>query len=73
VAVARVSWSDQESDGWVDDEWSLRLLVPPDELPLRPLAAVALLLAAKVLLGRAAPTHLQPQNRLSLEHYLDEE
>ncbi len=35
-AVARVSCSDRETDGWVDDEWSLRLLVAPHDLALRP-------------------------------------
>ncbi len=36
----------------VDDQWSLD---PRGELPLRPLGAVALLLAGKALLGRARP------------------
>ena len=55
-AVARVTHGEYENDGWVDDEWSLRPLVDLDRLPLRPLAAVALLLSAKMLLGRVAPT-----------------
>ena len=54
-AVARVTRGDFENDGWVDDEWSLRPVVGLDRLPLEPIAAVALLLAAKMLLGRVAP------------------
>ncbi|MEA2829068.1 MAG: hypothetical protein QOG43_3507 [Actinomycetota bacterium] len=54
-AVARVTYGEYEKDGWIDDEWSLRPLVSLDRLPLQPSAAVALLLAAKMLLGRVTP------------------
>jgi len=63
-AVAWVGYVDVETDGWVDDEWTLRPLVDPHHLPLRPLAAVALLLAAKVLLGRPAATHVEKRDHL---------
>jgi hypothetical protein len=51
--LATVRSFDQERDGWVDDQWSLRRVGP--RLPLRPLAAVGLVVAAKVLLGRPWP------------------
>ena len=63
--VARVGRVDIQTDDWVDDEWSLRPLLEPDDLPMQPLAAVALLLAAKVLLGRATPIHLERRDPLS--------
>ena len=44
--------SDHEIDGWIDDQWWLQ---PSARLPLCPLAAVAMVLAAKVLVGRAWP------------------
>lgn len=53
VAVARCARSDREQDGWLDDEWELEVLA--DGLPLSPLAAVALLVAAKVRFGRPFP------------------
>lgn len=58
---------DAELDGWIDDQWSLRVEA---ELPLRPLAAVALLLAAKVLLGRPSPTPVSEQPSLGEEDAL---
>lgn len=45
--------SDAELDGWIDDQWWLHPTA--GDPPLRPLALVALVLAAKVLLGRPAP------------------
>lgn len=45
--------TDADLDGWIDDQWSLAV---KDELPLKTLAGVALLLAAKVFLGRPSPT-----------------
>lgn len=51
--VATCSTIDMEDDGWVDDQWSLSVL---GDVPLRPMATVALLLAAKVLLGRPSPS-----------------
>ena len=52
ATLAALGRSDHEIDGWVDDQWWLR---PAGRLPLRRLAAVAMVLAAKVLLGRAWP------------------
>ena len=72
-AVARVGRLDVETDGWIDDEWSLRPIVEAGRLPLRPLAAVALLLAAKVLMGRVAPTHRENRFPLSWDSPVDEE
>lgn len=51
LAICRSS--DNESDGWVDDQWSLSQTA--DRLPLQPLGAAGLVLAAKVLLGRPSP------------------
>lgn len=53
--VGTVGSSDAELDGWIDDRWWFQPAPPTGRLPLRPLAAVALVLAAKVLLGRPAP------------------
>ena len=50
TAVARVGTADVEHEGWVDGQWWLA--TGPAVLPLRPLASVGLVLAAKVLLGR---------------------
>lgn len=58
--LAGVGSGEVEIDGWVDDQWWLE----PEagaRLPLQPLAAVALVLAAKVLLGRPAP--IRPPDR----------
>jgi hypothetical protein len=49
---------DDESDSWVDDQWSLHHTT--DRLPLRRLGAVGLVLAAKVLFGRANPERRGP-------------
>jgi len=70
--VARVGRVDIQTDGWVDDEWSLRPLVEPDDLPMQPVAAVALLLAAKVLFGRVTPIHLDKRDPLSWDTADDE-
>jgi hypothetical protein len=53
--VARVDTFDADLGDMVDDQWSFHT-VAADGLPLAPLAAVALLLAAKVLLGRQMPS-----------------
>jgi hypothetical protein len=50
--LGTVGRSDHEIDGWIDDQWWLR---PAGRIPLRRLAAVAMVLAAKVLLGRPWP------------------
>jgi hypothetical protein len=53
AGVARVGTDDVEREDWVDDQWWLA--TGAGTLPVRPLAAVALVLAAKVLLGRSSP------------------
>lgn len=45
--------TEAEDDGWLDDQWSLTPTA--HDLPLLPLAFVALAVAAKVLLGRPEP------------------
>lgn len=59
TAVATVGTADVERDEWVDDQWWLAA-DPATALPLRPMAAVALVLAAKVLLGRPSPVPAAP-------------
>ncbi len=54
AALATLGTADAERDEWVDDQWWLTV-EPATPLPLRPMAAVALVLAAKVLLGRPSP------------------
>ena len=56
--LAVVGRSDHEIDGWIDDQWWLQ---PAGLLPLRRLAAVAMVLAAKVLLGRPWPVRAGEQ------------
>ena len=56
--LAGLGRSDHEIDGWIDDQWWLQ---PAGRLPLRPLAAVAMVLAAKVLLGRSWPVRAEEQ------------
>lgn len=53
TALAAFRVFDDEQEGWLDDQWSLRQVA--SRLPLLPLGAVALVLAAKVLLGRPRP------------------
>jgi len=53
AVIAECHVDDVAHDGWIDDEWSFRPTV--EHLPLQPFAAVALVLAAKVLIGRAEP------------------
>lgn len=50
---------DVELERWIDDEWSLT--TQSADLPLKPLAFVALAVAAKVLFGRPKPVPLQEQ------------
>ncbi|HWI03912.1 MAG TPA: hypothetical protein VNT52_08830 [Acidimicrobiales bacterium] len=57
-ALAAVGRSDHEIDGWIDDQWWLE---PAGRLPLRRPAAVAMVLAAKVLLGRPWPVRAGEQ------------
>jgi hypothetical protein len=51
--LAAMGSVDYHINGWIDDQWWLQ---PAGRLPMGRLAAVAMVLAAKVLLGRAWPT-----------------
>jgi hypothetical protein len=53
--LGRIDAVDVERDGWIDDRWTVSLVVPEVDLPLRPFALVALPLAVKVLRGRPRP------------------
>ena len=55
AVLASLATTDVELEGWVDDQWWLRPAPAGHRLPLRPLAAVGLVLAAKVLFGRPYP------------------
>lgn len=59
--LARCGTEDVQQGAWIDDRWWLE--VGARALPLKPLAAVALVLAAKVLLGRASPARVWEQGR----------
>lgn len=59
--LAGCGTSDVELDGWVDDQWWLQ--AGDGRLPLRPMAAVALVVAAKVLLGRPFPVRVDQPDR----------
>ncbi|MGH9280061.1 MAG: hypothetical protein ACRD12_18430 [Acidimicrobiales bacterium] len=61
--LAHLAVGDTQWERYVDDEWSLRLLAGTP-LPLKPLGAVAMVLAAKVLLGRRRP---EPVERPTVE------
>jgi hypothetical protein len=54
--LATCGTSDVENGDWVDDQWWLS--GPSGDLPLESLAAVAMVLAAKVLFGRAMPSRV---------------
>ena len=56
--LATCGRSDVDLDGWTDDQWWLQTRAL---LPVSDLAAVALVLAAKVLLGRVEPTRTRRQ------------
>lgn len=51
--LATVTVVDHDQEGWVDDEWSVRDV--RGRIPLRPLGVPGVVVAAKVLLGRAWP------------------
>jgi hypothetical protein len=53
--LASCAVSDVAVDGWVDDQWELQV-APDRRLPLVPLAVVAMVVAAKVALGRPFPS-----------------
>ena len=55
TVLAEVGSVEAEIDGWVDDQWWLQPAIGT-RLPVRRLAAVGLVLAAKVLYGRPSPT-----------------
>ena len=59
--IATAERSDVEDDLWVDDQWSVTPVA--DALPMRPLALVALVVAAKVLLGRPEPVRVREEQR----------
>jgi hypothetical protein len=59
--LATAERSDVEDGMWVDDQWSLT--PSTTDLPVRPLAFVALIVAAKVLLGRPEPARLREQEQ----------
>lgn len=61
--VATCARDDVGGDTWVDDAWELAVVA---ELPMRPMAFVALLVAAKVLLGRPEPARLPDLDRFHL-------
>jgi hypothetical protein len=52
--------ADREVDGWVDDTWWFRPVAAA--LPLRPLGAVALVVAVKVLWGRPSPVRAEARD-----------
>ncbi|MGI8806253.1 MAG: hypothetical protein ACR2KK_00080 [Acidimicrobiales bacterium] len=56
--LAAVGSSEVTLEGWIDDQWWLQPAPRARRLPLKPLAAVALVLAAKVLLGRSSPVRV---------------
>ncbi len=70
--VATVSRVDVEEDLWLDDQWSFDP-VRGAEVPLRPMAVVALVVAAKVLLGRPTPVKVRPEERKEDEERSDVE
>ncbi|MGI8984384.1 MAG: hypothetical protein ACR2HM_07615 [Acidimicrobiales bacterium] len=59
--LAEVGRTEHEIDDWTDDQWWLQPLAGARALPMRPFAAVALVLAAKVLLGRPWPVRAGEQ------------
>lgn len=57
---------DVENGIWIDDQWTLTPTT--SDLPMRPLAFVALAVAAKVLLGRPEPVRIrEPEERAGSE------
>ena len=59
--IATVDRADVESELWLDDQWSLTPVATV--LPLKPLGFIALVVAAKVLLGRAQPVRVREEPR----------
>jgi hypothetical protein len=60
--LATVGRRDVELDGWVDDEWWLQPSPGNQRLPMQTLAAVGLVLGAKVFLGRPWPAQVHPDD-----------
>ncbi len=52
--IGTADQTDIEEDDWIDDQWAVTPATAAD-LPMRPMAFVAIAVAAKVLLGRAEP------------------
>lgn len=65
--LAGLARADVELEGWVDDQWWLQPAAGAWS-PLRPLAVVGLVLAAKVLLGRPTPTRAADQGAEPGDH-----
>ena len=65
--LATVGKADEERDGWVDDQWWLRECAEP--VPLQTLATVALVLAAKVFLGRPWPVQARADGPAPLDEW----
>ncbi len=58
--VGTLGTSEAELSGWIDDQWWFQPAPPAGHrLPVRPLAVVGLVLAAKVLFGRPAPLRVR--------------
>lgn len=59
--IATVDRTEVEDELWLDDQWSLAPAAT--NLPLQPLGFVALVVAAKVLLGRPEPARVREEPR----------
>jgi hypothetical protein len=60
AVLARIGSNDTDRGGAVDDQWWLEPAPDVRRSPLRPLATVALVLAAKVMFGRPWPVPVDP-------------
>jgi hypothetical protein len=56
--VASGARTEIEWEEWTDDEWSITPITP---LPLADDAVIALVVASKLLLGKARPTRREPR------------
>lgn len=68
--LATAERTEVEQGVWVDDQWSLTPTTT--DLPLRPLGFVALLVAAKVLLGRPEPARVREQEQRDIDADADD-
>ena len=69
--LATGSTRDTELDDWIDDEWALT--TTGAQLPLKPLAVVALAVAAKVFFGRPTPERVPEEQRRRRRREQEEE